>query len=70
VKQHRIRIAVLKEGSPSCGRSFVYDGSFSGARVNNAGVTTALLESHGVRVFDERSIDEARALLEQFELQS
>jgi len=67
VTQHRIRIAVLKDGSPSCGRSFVYDGSFSGARVDGLGVTTALLESHGVRVFDERSIDDAHAFLEQLE---
>jgi|RhiMetdeSRZDD1v2_1073273.scaffolds.fasta_scaffold856194_1 uncharacterized protein YbbK (DUF523 family) len=67
VRQHRIRMAVLKDGSPSCGRSFVYDGTFSGARTGGLGVTSALLESHGVRVFDERSIDEASVFLEQLE---
>jgi len=67
VKRHRIRIAVLKDGSPSCGSSFVYDGTFSGTRAAGLGVTAALLESHGVRVFDERSIDDAHAFLEQLE---
>ena len=70
VKQHRIQIAVLKDGSPSCGRSFVYDGTFSGTRNDGPGglgVTSALLESHGVRVFDERSIDDASAFLVQLE---
>ena len=35
------RYAVLTEGSPSCGSSFVYDGSFSGKRVPGRGTTTA-----------------------------
>lgn len=67
VKQHRIRIAVLKDGSPSCGSSFVYDGTFSGSRVADRGVTAALLESHGVRVFTERTLEAAHAWLEQME---
>lgn len=28
-----IRVAVLKEGSPSCGTSFTYDGTFTSRRV-------------------------------------
>jgi uncharacterized protein YbbK (DUF523 family) len=66
-KRLGIRIAVLKEGSPSCGSSFVYDGTFSGTRVAGHGVTTALLESNGVRVFDEASIDAAYAWVETLE---
>src|SRR5687768_1710924 len=38
-----IRIAILKEGSPSCGTGFVYDGTFTGTRTPNPGVTAALL---------------------------
>lgn len=67
VKRHRIRIAVLKDGSPSCGSSFVYDGTFSGSRVAALGVTAALLESHGVRVFSERTLEAADAWLEHVE---
>lgn len=53
-------MAILKEGSPSCGSGYVYDGTFNGSRREGAvGVTTALLERHGVRVFSESRLDEA-----------
>ncbi|GLW13038.1 hypothetical protein Misp01_81660 [Microtetraspora sp. NBRC 13810] len=54
-----VRIAILKEGSPSCGSLTVYDGGFRGRRLPGQGVTTALLELHGVRVFDESRIGDA-----------
>jgi uncharacterized protein YbbK (DUF523 family) len=57
------RFAVLTDGSPSCGSTFVYDGSFSGKRVAGRGTTTALLEENGVRVFSEDRIDELDDLL-------
>jgi uncharacterized protein YbbK (DUF523 family) len=62
-----IRVAVLKEGSPSCGSGFVYDGSFTGARRPGKGVTTALLEEKGLRVFAEHQLEEAAAYLERLE---
>ena len=65
--RHRIRIAVLKDGSPSCGSSLVYDGTFSGRRAAGLGVTAALLESNGVRVFSEQTLEAACAWLEQLE---
>jgi uncharacterized protein YbbK (DUF523 family) len=64
---HRIRVAVLKEGSPSCGSSFVYDGSFTGARVAGPGVTAALLERFGIRVFNEDQLEEAERFLRGIE---
>jgi uncharacterized protein YbbK (DUF523 family) len=57
------RFALLTDGSPSCGSSFVYDGSFSGARVAGMGVTAALLETSGIRVFAPNRIEELAALL-------
>jgi uncharacterized protein YbbK (DUF523 family) len=57
------RIAILKDGSPSCGSSLIHDGTFSGTRVNGVGVTTALLEENGIRVFGENQIDEAERWL-------
>ena len=57
------RYAVLTDGSPSCGSSFVYDGSFSGKRVAGRGTTTALLEANGIRVFSEDDIGELDDLL-------
>ena len=51
-----IRLAILKEGSPSCGSSYIYDGSFSEIKKPGKGVATALLEENGIRVFSEREI--------------
>jgi uncharacterized protein YbbK (DUF523 family) len=62
-----IRVAVLKEGSPSCGSGFVYDGNFTGARRPGRGVTTALLEEQGLRVFAEHQLEEAAAWLADLE---
>ncbi|MFI9589722.1 DUF523 domain-containing protein [Nonomuraea sp. NPDC052265] len=62
-----IRLAVLKEGSPSCGALSVYDGTFGGRRVPGQGVTTALLEAHGVRVFTEDQLPEAAGYLRDLE---
>jgi uncharacterized protein YbbK (DUF523 family) len=61
---HGVRVAVLKEGSPSCGSGLVYDGSFSGRTVAGAGVTAALLRQNGVFVFSELQIKQAQAQLE------
>ena len=58
-RHHGVRIAILKEGSPSCGSSFVYDGTFAGTRTAGVGVTAALLEKNGIRVFSEAEIDQA-----------
>ncbi|MBB5135066.1 uncharacterized protein YbbK (DUF523 family) [Thermocatellispora tengchongensis] len=62
-----VRIAVLKEGSPSCGALAVYDGSFSGRKTPGSGVTTALLERDGIRVFGEDRIAEAARHLAELE---
>lgn len=63
-----IRLAILKEGSPSCGSGYTYDGSFTGVRVpGGVGVTTACLLEVGVRVFSEAQLDEAAAFLAQLE---
>ena len=63
VQRHGIRIAVLKAQSPSCGNVLTYDGSFSGVKVQGAGVTAALLTRHGVQVFSELQLPEAAAAL-------
>ncbi|VFQ44123.1 DUF523 domain-containing protein [Desulfoluna butyratoxydans] len=52
-----IRYALLQERSPSCGSHLIYDGRFQGTRVPGRGVTAALLEQHGIRVFSEAEID-------------
>lgn len=63
VRRHGIRVAVLKSGSPSCGNRQVYDGAFSGSKIDGEGVTSALLRREGVQVFSELELEEAARAL-------
>ncbi|MBL4775547.1 MAG: DUF523 domain-containing protein [Mariprofundus sp.] len=65
--QHHIHIAILKEGSPSCGVKKVNDGSFSGMKINGQGVTARLLAKHGIAVFSEFEIATAAEQLMAWE---
>lgn len=47
--------AILKENSPSCGSTFVYDGTFSGKKVTGTGLTAALFRRHGIEVQSEQT---------------
>lgn len=67
ITRSNIRLAVLKENSPSCGSNATYDGSFSGRRVSQSGVTATLLRRHGVRVFSEEQIEAAGQFLAELE---
>ena len=67
VEMHKIRIAILKSNSPSCGNKNIYDGSHSGKIVNGSGVTAALLQEHGVQVFNDFEINEAAEYLKTIE---
>jgi uncharacterized protein YbbK (DUF523 family) len=62
-----ILVAVLKERSPSCGSSSLYDGTFSGLLIAGPGVTTAALRAHGVSVFSEAEWELAEARLAELE---
>ncbi len=67
VRSQGIKLAILKEGSPSCGSTYIYDGSFSGAHKPGKGVTVALLEEKDIRVFSGREISKAAAYLKTLE---
>lgn len=51
------RLALLIDGSPSCGSQAIYDGKFRGQKHAGNGVTTALLARHGIEVFTPSQID-------------
>ena len=52
----KIRIAILKENSPSCGTHQIHDGSFSNKLIDGIGVTAKLLKENGVIVYSENEI--------------
>jgi uncharacterized protein YbbK (DUF523 family) len=56
VQQHSISVAILKQCSPSCGSTCIYDGTHSGVLRGGQGVTTALLRRHGLEVLSEGDI--------------
>ncbi|MFP3889269.1 DUF523 domain-containing protein [uncultured Ralstonia sp.] len=59
-----VQVAVLTERSPSCGSTFLYDGSFSSQLQPGEGVTAALLREHGIRVFSQHQLEDAARLLD------
>ena len=58
-KKHQIKMAVLKRNSPSCGNTTIYDGQYSGQLIDGSGVTAAMLQMNGVKVFNELELNEA-----------
>ncbi len=55
-QEHCCRFALLTDGSPSCGSTFIYDGEFRGSRKEGVGVVTALLQENGIEVFPEAQL--------------
>lgn len=56
-----VRKAYLKERSPSCGSSQVYDGNFNGTLIPGQGVCAILLRGHGIEVSSEAELDRMSA---------
>ena len=46
----RAKKAYLKECSPSCGVKCIYDGTFSGKKIEGSGITARLLRENGIEV--------------------
>jgi len=65
--KHKVQIAVLKEGSPSCGVTRVNDGTFCKHKVSGTGVTTKLLQRHAIVVFSEEQLSDALQRLTELE---
>lgn len=60
-----VQFAVLTESSPSCGSSLIYDGSFTGVKKTGMGITAALLEMNGIKVFSQYNSSELLKCLGQ-----
>ncbi len=55
-KRLNIKLAILKDGSPSCGVNYIYDGTFTGEKIKGVGLTTQMLKDIGVKVISEDNI--------------
>jgi len=64
-QQHNIRFALLKESSPSCGSTFIYDGSFTNNKILGQGVTSQLLAQHNINIFSENQLEKLKKLLDK-----
>lgn len=53
-KKNNAIFAILKESSPSCGSNTVYDGSFSGVKIEGEGITASYLKNNGIKVYCEK----------------
>lgn len=52
-KKSNIHAAILKEGSPSCGCNYIYDGNFSGNKIKGEGITCSMLKKAGIDVISD-----------------
>lgn len=54
---YKVNKAILKSSSPSCGCGRIYDGSFSGNKIDGDGITSALLKKNGIEVMTEEELE-------------
>ena len=55
-REHNLTVAILKEGSPSCGVCRIRDGSHTGRKIPGMGVTARLLSDNGITLFTEENL--------------
>lgn len=56
-KKYNCKIAILKAKSPSCGKGFIYDGTFSHSITAGNGVAAKLLMDNGIVVYTEDELE-------------
>jgi len=55
-KLYGIKEAILKQESPSCGHSKIYDGTFTGTVIKGDGIAAGLLKKHGIKIITEEDL--------------
>lgn len=55
-KIYKIKKAILKQLSPSCGSGKIYNGTFSKKIIKGDGITTALLKKNKIEVISEEDL--------------
>lgn len=56
-KENNVDLVILQSRSPSCGVKQIYDGTFSGNKIEGQGVFAKLLTENGFRVVDVEDLD-------------
>ena len=61
------RLALMTDGSPTCGSQKIYDGTFQGITQPGVGVAAALLRQNGIEVYAESELPALIARIEELE---
>ena len=61
LQAQQVTTLILKERSPSCGKSQIYDGTFSGTKKTGVGVATAYFIQKGMQVYSEADLPTIRS---------
>ena len=51
-QEEKVDLVILQSRSPSCGVKQIYDGSFSGTKIDGQGIFTRLLKENNIRMMD------------------
>ena len=62
-KTNNADVVVFKANSPSCGKGIIYDGTFTGNKIEGNGVAAKMFLDNGFLVFTENEIDELKKIL-------
>lgn len=63
--KYNIKVAILKNRSPSCGSTHIYSNLNPKKIIEGFGITAGLLKEHGVAIFHEEQIDQVADYLEK-----
>lgn len=56
-KENEVDLVILQSRSPSCGVKQVYDGTFSGNKIDGQGIFAQLLTENGFRIVDVEDLN-------------
>lgn len=57
-KENKVDLVILQSRSPSCGVKQIYDGTFSGNKIEGQGIFARLLTENGFRIVDVEDLDD------------
>lgn len=55
-RDNQVELCVMKQNSPTCGCSVIYDGTFTGRRIPGEGMAAAALKKAGFTVISEDEV--------------